>query len=361
MAAFRYVPGRGGFVGTHKVGRNDACPCGSGKKYKKCCLAADEARGAVARYDEAPPPVARLHPVEHGDPHVCPECGGDHLTRHDLPSRAEARAAETDEVLIERVHALCGARVDRAAFAHWSAGSRSVVAVLDWWIAGMSYTFEDQYELNEIATELWSRWLPDRPCIERITQWLDDGYTDEEVDEVGACENWLRAWDAVRAGLGPEVHTFDALADELPEGIDVADWIADLCDAADIIAFDEVELATRAATAAEEVLRRFIGAPPDELATIEASLGRLLFSLGRPADGDARLRAAIARDLTSARAYAMLTDAWANEDNPQRDVPRAIAILEEALGRRLVDAEDFDLEGQLAMLREEVASLPPKV
>jgi preprotein translocase subunit SecA len=24
---------------TPKVGRNDPCPCGSGKKYKKCCLA----------------------------------------------------------------------------------------------------------------------------------------------------------------------------------------------------------------------------------------------------------------------------------------------------------------------------------
>ena len=23
-----------------KIGRNDPCPCGSGKKYKKCCLAA---------------------------------------------------------------------------------------------------------------------------------------------------------------------------------------------------------------------------------------------------------------------------------------------------------------------------------
>jgi uncharacterized protein YecA (UPF0149 family) len=22
---------------TPKVGRNDPCPCGSGKKYKKCC------------------------------------------------------------------------------------------------------------------------------------------------------------------------------------------------------------------------------------------------------------------------------------------------------------------------------------
>ena len=26
-----------------KIGRNDACPCGSGKKYKKCCL--DHAHG----------------------------------------------------------------------------------------------------------------------------------------------------------------------------------------------------------------------------------------------------------------------------------------------------------------------------
>lgn len=26
--------------GGPKIGRNDACPCGSGKKYKKCCMAA---------------------------------------------------------------------------------------------------------------------------------------------------------------------------------------------------------------------------------------------------------------------------------------------------------------------------------
>ena len=24
-------------IGENKVGRNDPCPCGSGKKYKKCC------------------------------------------------------------------------------------------------------------------------------------------------------------------------------------------------------------------------------------------------------------------------------------------------------------------------------------
>lgn len=29
-----------------KTGRNDPCPCGSGKKYKRCCNDADRARGA---------------------------------------------------------------------------------------------------------------------------------------------------------------------------------------------------------------------------------------------------------------------------------------------------------------------------
>ena len=23
---------------SHKIGRNEPCPCGSGKKYKKCCI-----------------------------------------------------------------------------------------------------------------------------------------------------------------------------------------------------------------------------------------------------------------------------------------------------------------------------------
>jgi preprotein translocase subunit SecA len=30
-----------------KIGRNDECPCGSGKKYKKCCMAKDGAEGYI--------------------------------------------------------------------------------------------------------------------------------------------------------------------------------------------------------------------------------------------------------------------------------------------------------------------------
>ena len=52
-----------------KVGRNDPCPCGSGRKYKKCCLLKDEVRAqealATARIDadewsQSPPSDERI-------------------------------------------------------------------------------------------------------------------------------------------------------------------------------------------------------------------------------------------------------------------------------------------------------------
>lgn len=47
-----------------KVGRNQPCPCGSGKKYKHCCLAADEAAVSAAREQQrlsAPSPAVPVH------------------------------------------------------------------------------------------------------------------------------------------------------------------------------------------------------------------------------------------------------------------------------------------------------------
>ena len=41
------------------VGRNDSCPCGSGQKYKRCCLPRDEAAAAAARAAERARPIER--------------------------------------------------------------------------------------------------------------------------------------------------------------------------------------------------------------------------------------------------------------------------------------------------------------
>ena len=51
-----------------KVGRNDPCPCGSGRKYKQCCLRAKEAKTARAADDrsEAVPRAIRWLMSRHG-------------------------------------------------------------------------------------------------------------------------------------------------------------------------------------------------------------------------------------------------------------------------------------------------------
>lgn len=38
MSKLLYVPSLRSKLVLGKVGRNDPCPCGSGKKYKHCCI-----------------------------------------------------------------------------------------------------------------------------------------------------------------------------------------------------------------------------------------------------------------------------------------------------------------------------------
>jgi tetratricopeptide (TPR) repeat protein len=42
------------------IGRNDPCHCGSGKKYKRCCLDKDEAAGREVLASRVTPPIVSL-------------------------------------------------------------------------------------------------------------------------------------------------------------------------------------------------------------------------------------------------------------------------------------------------------------
>jgi hypothetical protein len=49
---------------TARPGRNEPCHCGSGRKYKHCCLEKDEAKAAAARAKTAAEAAARPAPAE---------------------------------------------------------------------------------------------------------------------------------------------------------------------------------------------------------------------------------------------------------------------------------------------------------
>lgn len=55
------------------LGRNEPCHCGSGRKYKQCCLEKDEAASRAARakaLEEAPLPAADAAPIPHAPKHA---------------------------------------------------------------------------------------------------------------------------------------------------------------------------------------------------------------------------------------------------------------------------------------------------
>ena len=78
-----------------KVGRNDPCPCGSGKKYKLCCLPSDQAAQRAARA-EAPPAVTPAGLVEDDDLDQLDERSNRviHLIRDGRLDEAEAAARD---------------------------------------------------------------------------------------------------------------------------------------------------------------------------------------------------------------------------------------------------------------------------
>ncbi len=77
-----------------KAGRNDPCPCGSGKKYKKCCLAGDQAASLRQTAADALPP----------SPFAPPRSGPSLTERHPkTPGRMPpARAAEAPKPAVPR-------------------------------------------------------------------------------------------------------------------------------------------------------------------------------------------------------------------------------------------------------------------
>jgi hypothetical protein len=64
-----------------KIGRNDPCPCGSGKKYKKCHMAVDQNAAPIVRQAKS-------------SPFLCDSCRYNDPRDCDQPMRPNAKACD---------------------------------------------------------------------------------------------------------------------------------------------------------------------------------------------------------------------------------------------------------------------------
>jgi len=368
-----------------KIGRNTPCPCGSGKKYKKCCLgkgapltgvptlavvprSPSAAPSADAPSRELPLPPHTLARAFEKSEHY------QRMKRHH-PQRAAhyctpgTLARQSTEQLIAHFAKL-GVDASRERYLRDAEHESSAWAIGEQWRASIEHTLSPYWQdfVTLGACELWNRYLPERPSVERLDEWMEDGY--ERLwggDCVGACDRWLEVWAHLRPRLRPEMRTVEATASVFTAGEPVYNWIQDLVLELTNAAQDDPRYAEHGRQLCHAVLAQF----PDEgglfRINFRADLGEFLYLLGEDEAGEQMLRELIRDYPESAAGYARLAEVLGYGPTRARgslDVSRAIELLEAALARPVEDAQEYDLQARLRELREHAqyhndSAMPP--
>jgi len=160
-----------------KIGRNDPCPCGSGKKFKKCCLEKtknNSLRRGAGKYREQPGAGKRWDLEEIRL-----------MSTEEIISRLRGFGIHfTEEKFLEDVkkfHSAC----DLAE--HW------------WKIYRINAKGFDEDFPWMAATILWERLAPQVINTEKLDRMMQKGYgLLDEGKEVEACNLWLEIWEHLK-------------------------------------------------------------------------------------------------------------------------------------------------------------------
>ena len=169
-----------------KIGRNEPCPCGSGKKYKNCCLGEQEESPLLKRL--------RIN--------LAKMWSYDRVT------------IMSDSEIIAKLEAL-NIPFDKERFLADIQTFDSANELSEQWFETYDVQAEgyDEDFLFFAAWILWERWSKEGPWpFETIGDWFDKGVLSEDVENpTEACDAWLTAWDALKLHHPPTSKYLDYL------------------------------------------------------------------------------------------------------------------------------------------------------
>ncbi len=195
-----------------KIGRNDPCPCGSGKKYKKCCI------------DRPLLEIVKRMPVldyENIDYH-----------RNSLLTYEEVNQKSTEEIIDK----LLGFRIpfEKEAFLKDVEKYYSAQELSENWFSTFNVTASGRDEdFPWFATwVLWERMVPaNKMSMEQMSILIDKGYYYmSEEDSRSACDVWLGVWEAIKYRAKPEHKTLDYLDNKYRGAFFITNLVQDLED-----------------------------------------------------------------------------------------------------------------------------------
>ncbi|MEI3614116.1 YecA family protein [Pseudogracilibacillus sp. SO30301A] len=186
-----------------KIGRNDKCHCGSGKKYKKCCLDKDA--------------QLNINQVVHNP-----------VTR--WLTYEEVNAMSTDEIVYKLGEV--GISFNREEFLEDMKKFYSAEEISDNWFQHNTVTVKGRNEDFPwmAAWILWERLAPSNHLsMEQMSDLSDRGFGYlAKNDPVSACDAWLKVWEVIKDRSESEFQTLDHLDEHYEGSFYIRDFCQDL-------------------------------------------------------------------------------------------------------------------------------------
>ncbi|MGM0502885.1 MAG: YecA family protein [Bacillota bacterium] len=180
-----------------RIGRNDPCPCGSGKKYKKCCI------------NKADLNIERNR----------------HWFKEDIEELS------TDAIITRLKY--YGVEFNKQDFIEGIRKYHSAEAISEHWfkIYNINVKNYDKYFLWLAAWVLCERYSEENiMCDEQLDENIIQGYDLVEYNrDVEACNIWLKVWDYLKFRFGENGYQdIDKASEDFKGNVYLSSWIDDM-------------------------------------------------------------------------------------------------------------------------------------
>ncbi len=186
-----------------KVGRNDPCPCGSGKKHKKCCIDKPLYQFEANKFKQY---------------------------LDSFWSYEEANEMSTEEIT-NNLKSM-GILFEKEAFLRDVEKFYSAQQLAEHWYKTYKVTAADRDEDFPwvAAWVLWERLAPtNKMSMEQMSDLIDKGFEAlDENDSKEACDAWLGVWAAVKYRIRPELKTMEYLNNQYEGSFFISNFCQDL-------------------------------------------------------------------------------------------------------------------------------------
>jgi len=371
-----------------KIGRNAPCPCGSGKKYKKCCLDRDQQTGrSHPNKDDfiQPPPQGFDRKIRQEDsgirirPYVMAKmCDPTEkhvqdllVRRPDLDGKSiisvsKIRSLSTEQ-LIEKLSER-GVRYDQERFLAMCEKEVSAWDVAEMlWPKQIKSLEKDVSDVAGLAAcILWQRLYDEKKLtkvsIEMLDDWMEKGYKQLDKDRFEACRIWMRVWETFKADYDLANRSIDEIDAQFNGSQSFFNWCQDFEMELINASIDSKEFTELGVAYLNEFLACFADEDAKFINQFKSSLGECYCRSGDQEAGEKVMRELIRQYPDRMVGYIGMEMALSirKMSDEALALEERLKIFKEAKKFPVIDGKDYDLDRRIFYLKKEIANLEAK-